>query len=302
MGAPLSGFFEAALLRHTSKLRVSQNLGGIGNVTVVPPASTSDTDYIAFDTGPGNVLIDAAVREITNGLQHYDRDGLLGAAGESEIDETFIQDFIDRVGFFAQPPPKTTGRELFSDDVARRMVRELRVKGVSDEGIIANITHLTGETVAQAYERHVIPKYGNIDEIYVCGGGARNPNLMKFLQARFPLSRVDNLERAPLNPAPKRSDSQGHIHDGLKNDASAKAPAGYDAGLGIPADAKEALLFAVLGFLCICGRSITVAGNENSTEEAILGKITPGCNYIPVTRISTRDFAPTGQLRRLYFG
>jgi 1,6-anhydro-N-acetylmuramate kinase len=297
MGAPLSGFFEAAVLRHPSKLRVSQNLGGMGNVTVVPPESSSTADYIAFDTGPGNVLIDAAVRDITNGLQHYDKDGLLGAAGEIEVDEMFIQDFIDRVGFFAQPPPKTTGRELFSDDVARRLVRELRLKGVSDRGIIANITHLTGETVAQAYERYVIPVYGNIDEIYVCGGGARNPNLIKFLQRRFPLSRVDNLERAPLTLAPHRPELKAPSCDG----AQAEALNGYESPLGIPADAKEALLFAVLGFLCICGRSITVASNESNSEEAVLGKITPGSNYISLSRTATASTALTGQLEHIYF-
>jgi 1,6-anhydro-N-acetylmuramate kinase len=298
MGAPLSGFFEAALLRHPTRLRVSQNLGGMGNVTVVPPNLKSAKDYIAFDTGPGNVLIDAAVREITNGLHNYDKDGLMGAAGESEVDATFIEDFMKTVGFFSQPPPKTTGRELFSDDVARRMVRELRLKRVSDNGIIANVTRLTGETVAQAYEQFVIPKYGTIDEIYVCGGGARNPNVMNFLKDRFPSSIVADLFHAPLmgvpaSPEPTDANSKDSV-------STHPTPVQDERDLRIPADAKEAILFAVLGFLCVCGRPVTIASNETNTETAILGKISPGPNYVSLMQATMDKEPPVGELGQVY--
>ncbi|GJN86813.1 hypothetical protein PLIIFM63780_010395 [Purpureocillium lilacinum] len=115
-GAPLAGFFEAGLLSHPEKTRISQNIGGIGNASVLPatnlktsmPAST----YVAFDTGPGNVLIDAAMRIISNGELHYDHDGTLGIEGEGSINSAIVDRYLDSEPYFQAPLPKTTGREL----------------------------------------------------------------------------------------------------------------------------------------------------------------------------------------------
>jgi 1,6-anhydro-N-acetylmuramate kinase len=291
MGAPLAGFFEAALIRHPTKLRVSQNIGGMGNVTIIPPFSIGKSTYSAFDTGPGNVLIDAAVRILTRGpdVRQYDADGLMGAAGEAEIDQEYIKRYIASVAYFAEQPPKTTGREIFSDDMARSIVSDLQEKGLSDNGIVATVTRITAESIARAYEDFVIPEHGEIDEIYICGGGAENPNLTSFLRQRFPRSTVRKLNDAtsPRSMSPEGDGGVGVGGDSLSPEGEAAADLdGFatEAKVGIPAEAKEAVMFALLGFLCVCGRSVPIASNETRAEQAIMGKITPGKNFGAVLR------------------
>ncbi|KAL1960883.1 hypothetical protein VTO42DRAFT_5866 [Malbranchea cinnamomea] len=275
-GAPLAGFFEAGLLSHPEITRISQNIGGIGNATVLPASSTSRSEgsgstYLAFDTGPGNVFIDAAMRILTDGKQHCDRDGELGAKGESEIDQAVVEEYLATEPYFQLKPPKTTGRELFSDDVARALVEKMRASGRSPEAIIATITRITAESIARAYEGFIIPllgKGGNIDEVYLCGGGAYNPNIRKHLQARFPRSKVMKLDEAPMKLDPS---------------------------------AKEAVLFALLGFLCVCGRTVPVAADAETTEPAILGVVTPGDNYRQIleTVVKDKGFRSNGVLGRI---
>ncbi|KAH8690932.1 glucokinase regulator family [Talaromyces proteolyticus] len=275
-GAPLAGFFEAGLLLDQKVTRISQNIGGMGNATVLPASSNSKSDelspvYLAFDTGPGNVLIDAAMRILTDGKQHYDRDGILGAKGESEIDEDLVDSFLKSEPYFQRQPPKTTGRELFSDDISCALVKRMQASGKSPEAIIATITRITAESIARAYEQFVIPFLGeghDIDEIYICGGGAYNPNILKHLQARFPESRV-----LKLNDAPTKLDPS----------------------------AKEAVMFALLGYLCICGRSVPIAADAESLDPAILGVVTPGENYREILQkvVRAQDFGNIGKLGRI---
>ncbi|EFW98652.1 glucokinase regulator family [Grosmannia clavigera kw1407] len=266
-GAPLSGFFEACLLSEPGVTRNQARTSGgwpTGNATVLLDATkTTSTDrscsYFAFDTGPGNVFIDAAMRILTDGRQHYDRDGELGARGEAQIDIADVDAYLASEPYFGRQPPKTTGRELFSDDVARVLVERLQARGHSPEAIIATITRITAESVARAYEDFVLPHLAAgavIDEIYICGGGAYNPNILRHLQARFPLSRVARLDQAPTR---------------------------------LEASAKEAVLFALLGFLCVCGRSVPVAADAETTEPAILGVVTPGDNYRDVMAAVVTD-------------
>ncbi|KAJ4202497.1 hypothetical protein NW767_005866 [Fusarium falciforme] len=275
-GAPLAGFFEAALLSDPKATRISQNIGGIGNATVLPASSAtqlgkSESTYMAFDTGPGNVFIDAAMRILTNGKQHYDRDGELGAKGEADIDTVVVNDYLANEPYFQLKPPKTTGRELFSDDIAKALVNKLKDAGKTPEAIIATITRITAESIARAYEQYVLPhlgKDGNIDEIYICGGGAYNPNILKHLQQRFPKSRVLKLDDAPVKIDPS---------------------------------AKEAVLFAVLGFLGVCGRTVPVAADSESTDPAIMGVVTPGDNYRDLMGAVVGDsgFSSRGVLGRI---
>ncbi|KAB5562842.1 Anhydro-N-acetylmuramic acid kinase [Coniochaeta sp. 2T2.1] len=245
-GAPLSGFFESAILAHPTVTRVSQNIGGIGNATVVPKLDGHSPSYFAFDTGPGNVLIDAAVRLLSQGKRHYDRDGEMGARGRSRIDHELLEQFLSNEAYFAASPPKTTGRELFSDDVAAELVRELTSRGADDDAIIATITRITAESIARAYESYVIPVTGKIDEVYLCGGGAFNPNIVDHIVTRLPHTKVGILNKDTM---------------------------------GISAEAKEAALFAVLGFLSVCGRPVAIPHLAESQEPKILGAITPGDNY-----------------------
>lgn len=259
----------------------------------------NDTAYIAFDTGPGNVLIDAAVRHISGGRQHYDKDGVMGLAGQSELDSGFVHSFIDSIDYFARSPPKTTGRELFSDDMAANAVRQLRSRGISDNGIVANVTRITGETIARAYEQFVIPKYGNIDEIYVCGGGAYNPNLMDFLRKRFPGSIVSALDEATLGEAGGEVRNKEEV---LAQSAGHQSTASNGpARSGMPSNAKEAILFAVLGFLCVYGRTVPVAADEMNREDGVVGKITPGPNYRDLLRRAMDGAVSTETLGRIIY-
>ncbi|KAJ5815417.1 Anhydro-N-acetylmuramic acid kinase [Penicillium riverlandense] len=274
-GAPLSGFFEAGLLSNPELTRISQNIGGIGNATVLPASSSkagdSKSKYFAFDTGPGNVFIDAAMRLLTNNKEHFDCDGTLGAQGETEIDNSVVEDYLTSEPYFQLQPPKTTGRELFSDDVARVLVEKMQSSGKTPAAIIATVTRITAESIARAYENIVLPLLGegrrNIDEIYICGGGAYNPNILKHLRARFPQSRVMRL--------------------------------GDDGGpTKLDPSAKEAVLFALLGFLCVCGRSVHVAMDAETAESTVMGVVTPGENYRHVMEMVVRDqeFAKAGIL------
>lgn len=227
--------------------------------------------YQAFDTGPGNVLIDAAMRILTDGKQHFDRDGVLGAKGESEIDEDLVDSYLTSEPYFQRQPPKTTGRELFSDDISRALVEQMQALGKSPEAIIATITRITAESIVRAYEQFVIPlleKGRGIDEIYVCGGGAYNPNILKHLQARFPESRV-----LKLNDAPTKLDPS----------------------------AKEAVMFALLGYLCVCGRSVPIAADAESLDPTILGVVTPGENYREIMQkvVGAQNFGSIGALGRI---
>lgn len=237
-----------------------QNIGGIGNVTVVR-AETSNglevpsSNHFEFDTGPGNVLIDAAVRHLSGGQKHYDKDGEAGERGLRFIDHGFVESFLQSP-YFKQRPPKTTGRELFSEDLAKSIVHQLKSSGHSDDAVIATITRITAESIARAYEHFVIPQTGPIHEIYLCGGGAYNPNITKYLETRFDGVKVCKLD---------------------------------DVDMGISAVAKEAVLFALLGFLSVCGRRIPVPEISEKRDPAILGKITPGKNYHAVMRMVLSD-------------
>lgn len=208
------------------------------------------------------------MRILTDGELHFDRDGALGLKGETQIDQSFVNEYLDSEPYFQLKPPKTTGRELFSDDVARKLVDKLRASGKSDEAIIATITRITAESIARAYEQHVLPQLKSpIGEIYICGGGAHNPNILKHLQSRFPQSKVLKLDDAPVKLDPS---------------------------------AKEAVMFALLGFLCVLGWTVQLPADAESLEPAILGVVTPGKNYHEIIKKVAGD-ASFGETKVLGF-
>jgi 1,6-anhydro-N-acetylmuramate kinase len=237
-------------------------------------SSTSGSTYLAFDTGPGNVLIDAAVRILTNGEHHFDKDGVYGQKGADQINSVIVDEFLGNEPYFDMHPPKTTGRELFSDDIARGLVEKMQSFGMSAEAIIATVTRITAESISRAYEQFIIPHLaeqgkGQLDEIYICGGGVYNPNILEHLQSRLPTSRVMKLDDAPAKLAP---------------------------------NAKEAVMFALLGYLSICGRTVPLPADAESVEPAIMGVITPGDNYREVMhRVMTETgFVKNGVLGRIH--
>ncbi|HYC89130.1 MAG TPA: anhydro-N-acetylmuramic acid kinase [Thermoanaerobaculia bacterium] len=182
-GAPLVPYFDWVLLRHKTRGRAIQNIGGIGNVTYIPPKATWE-DVIAFDTGPGNMIIDELAWVATNGRQTYDVDGALAATGT--VNEELLEYWMGDP-YFAKLPPKTTGRELFGAQFARRILAEAPNVPIHD--LIATATALTAESIARAYRDFVMPR-GPVSEIMVAGGGAKNPTLLQMIRARLPKQKL----------------------------------------------------------------------------------------------------------------
>ncbi|HRE49035.1 MAG TPA: anhydro-N-acetylmuramic acid kinase [Aggregatilineales bacterium] len=175
-GAPLTGYADWLLLRHPTHWRAAQNIGGIGNVTFLPPLSDTQSDPLAFDTGPGNALIDSLVTTITAGAQGYDLDGHIAASGR--IDEEWLAALLTHP-YFSRRPPKTTGRELFSAALAAAWRSEGRERGLSDADVIATLTKLTAASITNAYQRFAPAPLG---EVILGGGGTRNPVLVAHLR------------------------------------------------------------------------------------------------------------------------
>lgn len=235
-GAPLVPWTDQLLFAVPDRARALQNLGGIGNVTRVPPRGSGEPVF-AFDTGPANSLIDAAVEIATDGRHRYDRDGRLAARGR--VDETLLAELL-RHPYFAAEPPKSTGREEFGRPFVERLVEATAPEGDQEwMDLIATLTELTARTVADAYARWVIPR--GVDEVVLTGGGARNPVL------------VDRI-RALLHPLP--------VLDG--------------SALDVDPDAKEAVAFAVLAWAHLRGIPANLPSATGAAGPRVLGSLTPG--------------------------
>ncbi|WP_227356388.1 anhydro-N-acetylmuramic acid kinase [Haladaptatus salinisoli] len=185
-GAPLVPFADLALLADDETFRVAQNVGGIANCTALPPGATRE-DATAFDTGPGNVVVDGVVERLTDGERTYDEDGRLARAGT--VCDALLSELLDD-DYFRAEPPKSTGRELFGREYAGAFLDACRGRNLPDEDAVATATALTARSIADAYRRF-LPRAP--DEVVVSGGGAFNPTLVGMLDAEIdaPVRTVD---------------------------------------------------------------------------------------------------------------
>ncbi|WP_138902826.1 anhydro-N-acetylmuramic acid kinase [Streptomyces albidochromogenes] len=235
-GAPLVSVVDAMWLRGRPGVPVALNLGGIGNVTVA--ADGAGGGPLAFDTGPANALIDAAVRELAagdalGGAYSMDVDGALAARGR--VRRPLLRRLLDEP-YYTLPAPKTTGKELFHLPYLRAA---LDVFGpLPAEDVVATLTRLTARTVADA-----VRPFGPT-EVIASGGGTRNPVLMEWLRE----------ELGGTGGVPLRTSDE----------------------LGLPSDAKEAYAFAVLGWLTAHGLPGTVPSCTGARRASVLGSVTPG--------------------------
>lgn len=234
-GAPLVPLVDWLLLRHSRKNRIALNIGGIANLTVLP-AGARASDVIAFDSGPGNMLIDGAVRHFSGGQESFDRNGEWAKRGK--VDKNLLR-WLMRHPFLRQPPPKSTGREMFGESFLQRILERSKRLGLAPHDVVATLTAFTASSVADAIERFVLPKVGSVDELIVSGGGANNPVLVAMLKERMPQISVH------------RSDE-----------------------FGINADAKEAIAFAVLAHRTVMGLAGNLPSATGAKMPVILGSIT----------------------------
>jgi anhydro-N-acetylmuramic acid kinase len=180
-GAPLVAYFDWGQLRHPKLARAMQNIGGIANVTFIPPNATLD-EVVAFDTGPGNMVIDSLMYLVTHGTETFDRDGERASRGTVRED---VLEWCMSDPYFQLKPPKTTGRERFGRQFAARMAE--RFQDVAPDDLIATATAFTAESIAHAYREFI---GSHVDEMIVAGGGAKNPALLRMLRERLPETEV----------------------------------------------------------------------------------------------------------------
>lgn len=178
-GAPLVPYADYILFNHKRLTRAVQNIGGIANVTYLP-ADCKQDDIIAFDTGPGNMVIDGIINMITGGRKRFDTGGKMAAKGN--VDKRLLEELLRHL-FFRRRPPKSTGREEFGVDFTERIYRRAEKKGLDDADTVATVTALSAKSIAQAYHRYLktMP-----DELILCGGGSHNRTLVEMLRAELP--------------------------------------------------------------------------------------------------------------------
>jgi len=176
-GAPIIAYVDYIIFRSVEKSRAVQNIGGIANVTYLPKNCSVD-DVVAFDTGPGNMIIDAVVRRMTNGALQYDVDGKIALKGKVSRE---LLDWLLRHPFIRKRPPKTTGREEFGEDFVERVMSKASELGLSFEDIVATVTAFTVESIVYNYRTFL----GEVDEVILGGGGAYNLAIVRGLRDKL---------------------------------------------------------------------------------------------------------------------
>jgi anhydro-N-acetylmuramic acid kinase len=235
-GAPLVPFVDYLLYRSAKIGRVALNIGGIANVTVIP-AAARPRDVLAFDTGPGNMIIDAVVERITKGRQAYDRGARLASKGE--VIHRLLEKML-REPYLRQRPPKTAGREQFGRAYVESLLDWARAHRAKPEDLVRTATIFTALAIVDAFRRFILPQT-QVQELIVAGGGTKNPLLMAQLEAALPRIKIIQSSR-----------------------------------LGVATEAKEAFAFAILAYETWHGRANNLPAATGAKHSAILGKLVHG--------------------------
>ncbi|MFC1781614.1 anhydro-N-acetylmuramic acid kinase [Planctomycetota bacterium] len=233
-GAPLVSFTDYILFHHKHRSRAVQNIGGIANVTYLP-GDCSISEVKAFDTGPGNMIIDEFVRRLSSGKSKYDRGGKLASRGS--LNEPLLKEMLQHP-YFRRRPPKTTGREEFGAQYCDILFKKMKKGSISNEDMLVTATAFTAESIAQAYRRFLpaVP-----DEVILCGGGSHNITLVKFLRHRLGVATILTTDEFGINSDAKEAVSFAVLAymtlKGRANNVPAATGAGQPVILGkiIPA-------------------------------------------------------------------
>jgi len=232
-GAPLAPAFHGALLKGRKRWCAFQNLGGIGNVTVAGPAGEV---VAAFDTGPGNMLLDGAVALLTGGRKAMDRGGSLARRGV--VSAPLLAGLVRSDRYLLVKPPKSTGRERYGEERLSEIVSRAKALRIPPADLLATLAAYTAESVRISLERFVLPRWP-VRELFLGGGGSRNPVLVDAIARR--------LTDLAVLPAEE---------------------------LGVPAQHVEAAAFAYLAYLTLAGLPGNVPAATGGAP-AVLGKISP---------------------------
>jgi anhydro-N-acetylmuramic acid kinase len=235
-GAPLVPFVDYLLYRDRKVGRVALNIGGIANVTVIPVAARPE-DVFAFDTGPGNMIIDALVERLTRRRLSFDKNAHIALRGK--VIRPLLETML-RSPYLRLPPPKTAGREQFGLEYADELIRWAKKRRERMEDLVRTATIFTALSIADAFRRFIFSRV-RVNELIVAGGGTKNPLLMAQLRAALP-----GIEIVP------------------------------SARFGVPAEAKEALAFAVLAYEAFHGRANNLPSATGATRAASMGKLVHG--------------------------
>ena len=195
-GAPLVPYVDYLLFRDQRLGRVALNIGGIANLSAIPAAAEPE-QVIAFDTGPGNMLIDALIALVSKGTKKFDEDGKLAASGT--VNRPLLAELME-LPYLRQKPPKSAGREQFGPD----FVTDLLKKGLAPPDLVATVTAFTVASIADAIQRFVAPVM-KLDQVIVSGGGARNPRIMSGLKDLLPGTEILTSNEFGIDPDAKEA-------------------------------------------------------------------------------------------------
>lgn len=232
-GAPLVPFVDFLLYRHDRRGRVALNIGGVANLTLIPPSARPES-VVAFDTGPGNMIVDRLMEHYSGGRSAFDRDAKFAMRGH------LIEPLLKKMSahpFLGEEPPKTAGREQFGADYTSEILQWAKKRRSRAEDVVRTATVFTALSIAEAIRRFVFPR-SHVSELIVAGGGAQNPLLMAQLAAMLPGITI------------------------------------LDSTLfGLPSAAKEAFAFAVLAYEAYHERPNNLPAATGAHHYAVMGKM-----------------------------